>query len=70
MQTQYHVAETSQWNPPKAVVDHIVQHAIRNIPNNQTLLDKITPPPAQNTLMGLKPYEMNDTGMLQFGIQH
>jgi hypothetical protein len=62
-----HNSEVDLYNPSKQVADHLIAHAIRNIPNNQVLLDKIKPAKPQNYLMGLKPHVYNDTGMLQFG---
>jgi hypothetical protein len=65
-----HPSEAEKWNPPPHVVNHLVQHAIRNIPNNQVLIDKIKTPPAQNILMGLKPHVYNDSGFIQFGLMN
>mgnify|MGYP003719314043 CR=1 FL=1 len=61
-----HVGEVGHYHPPTAVARHIIQHAIRNIPNKQVLLQKLNPKPF-NPLFGLKPHEYNSSGRLQFG---
>jgi hypothetical protein len=53
-QNSTHLGTVDNWHPPAKVIQHIVQHAIRNIPNKQVLVDKMFPP-KQNRLMGLKP---------------
>jgi len=64
-----HVGEVSLYHPPTHVARHIIQHAIRNIPNKQVLLDKLNPP-TFNRLFGLKPHEYNSSGQLQFAFQN
>jgi len=64
-----HSGQSNDWHPPANVVRHIVQHAIRNIPGKQVLVNKMNPP-TQNRLMGLKPNKLNSLGMLQFGIMN
>ena len=61
-----HPSEVNQYHPPIHVAKQIIQHAIRNIPGNEVLFEKIEPK-SQDVLMGLKPHEYNSTGQLQFG---
>ena len=66
MPDSVHVGEVNQYHPPIHVARHIIQHAIRNIPNKQVLIQKLNPPKF-NPLFGLKPHEYNSSGRLQFG---
>ena len=59
-----HAAEVGKYHPPGHVAKHLIQHAIRNIPNKQILLDKLFPR-QQNVLGPLTAHEYNDSGLLQ-----
>ncbi len=58
------LSEPDRYHPPTNVAKHLIEHAIRNIPNKQILLDKIRPP-IRDPLAGLKPHEHNYSGKLQ-----
>ena len=64
-----HASEVDKYQPPTAVANHIIAHAIRNIPGKESLLQKIQPR-QYNPKMGLTPHEYNDTGKLQFVYQN
>jgi hypothetical protein len=70
MQQNSHPGEVDKWLPPPVVRSHLIQHALRKIPNIRPVLSNITKQPEQNILMGLKPHVYNSTGMLQFGIMN
>ena len=59
-----HAGEVGQYHPPGHVAKHLIQHAIRNIPGKQVLLDKLFPK-QQSVLGPLKPHVYNDSGQLQ-----
>ena len=61
----YHPKHVDDYNPPLKVARHLIKHAIRHIPNNKILLEKIHPK-AFNPLHGLKPHKYNDSGKIQF----
>ena len=64
MEHSLNYAEVNRYHPPTHVAKHLIEHAIRNIPNKQILLDKIYAK-QQNQLGVLKAHEYNDSGKLQ-----
>ena len=61
-----HNSKLDDYKPPQAVAQHLIAHAIRNLPNKEVLMKKIYPQKF-NHLYGLKPHEYNSSGKLQFG---
>ena len=55
------------WHPPDHVAKQLIAHAMRKIPNNKRLLEKLNPPSAP--LAQLKPHVFNSGGTLQWAFQ-
>ena len=61
----------SEYHPPAHVAKSLIHQAIRNIPNNQSLLGKLnSTQTGYNRLRGLQPHVYNNSGRLQFAFQN
>jgi hypothetical protein len=60
-----HPENQNAWHPPEHVAKKLIQHAIRNIPNNHVLMQKCYPQKLNTNQ--LKPHVYNSGGKLQWG---
>ena len=68
MNSSVHPSEVNRYQPPRAVAQHLISHAVRDIPGSKQILDRVFHRQKFNQLEinGLKPHEYNDSGRLQF----
>ena len=59
-----HASSVGWWHPPDHVAKQLIAHAVRKIPGNKVLLEKLYP--QKTPLSQLKPHEYNSGGKLQW----
>ena len=63
-----HPISVKEWNPPPHIAKQLIAHAVRKIPNNKILLDKLYPP--KQKLKQIPDHKYHDGGSLQWAFMN